>query len=563
MPAISPTMGNVTEKRNQALVIIAISTLIGVANFWHVIIQWFQNPKDRHFAWIAHYYADYFLYVSQMAEGARGSWFRSRSLFTNEAMADTWVYWPNVLMGKLGGLFAFSPFITYSVSLTIAVICLFWLISFITRKVFPGRPGSQIIAFLFAVSASNAVDLGSFLKNGALTLAHQMWFSPSPALNRLGGVPHQTLQTILLLGVAILSAKLMSGGNKNGTTHRIIPSLFPLVCFLAATVSPIQMLMLCAAIITSALVLRLPRRQNIHLGLGLIGAAVGAAMVNRAFDASPLYSAAKTWEASQGVNVSLWELILSLGPVIVFIPFGVAAFSRLASPIRLILMCYGIMSLLLFSSGIPGILKTSPTRWIHPASFLVWYLVAADGWIILSEKLKQIILQTKFIPASSGKQIAGFVPTLLILIYIGLTAPSILAQVEARTTKENAAVLYGDINHIPLPVIDMLNTIQKSPRTGTVLMDPTLPYDSLVPVISGKHTFTGHPVHTLYPETKERLRTRFFSGLMNEAEATKFINDHTIMYIVSSPNTAQKIPRYPFLTEAAANDTASLYEVIR
>lgn len=563
MPFISPTMRSVTEKKYQALVIIAISTLIGVANFWHVIFQWLQNPKDRYFTWIAHYYADYFLYVSQMAEGARGSWIRSRSLFTNEAMADTWIYWPNVLMGKLGGLLFPSPFIIYSVSLVVVIICLFWLILFITRKVFPGRPGTQIVAFLFAISASNAIHIGNFLKNGTLTLTHQMWFSPSPALNRLGGVPHQTLQTILLLGVAVLSAKLMSGNYKKQTTHHLIPYLFPVMCFLTATVSPIQMLMLCAAISAVAIILRLPRRQNIYLGIGLIGAATGAVLVNRAFDASTIYSAAKTWEATQAVSVSLGELMLSMGPVILFIPFGITVFSRLASPIRLILLCYGIMSLLLFSSGIPGILKTSPTRWIHPASLLAWYLIAADGWIILSEKLKHIIMRTKFVPASSGKQLAQCIPILLILIYLGLTIPAILAQVEARTTRENAAALYSDMNHVPLPIIETLKTIQKSPRTGTVLMDPLLPYDNLVPIISGKRTFTGHPVHTLYPETKETLRKRFFNGHMDETEAAQFIRDHSIMYIVYSAQTTQKIPRYPFLTEVAVTTGASLYEVIR
>lgn len=556
-------MGSMAEKRNYAIVTIAISTLIGVANFWHVIFQWFQNPRDRYFTWIAHYYADYFLYVSQIAEGARGSWIWSRSLFTNEAMPDTWVYWPNVMMGKLGGLVSFSPFIIYSVGLVVAVICLFWLISLVTRRVFPGRPGHQIIAFLFAVSASNAVDIESFIRSGALTLTHQMWFSPSPALNRLGGVPHQALQTILLLGVVICSAKLMSCNNKKQTTHRITPYLFPILCFLAATVSPIQMLILCTAIMASAVILRLSGRQNIQLGIGLIGGAAGAVMVNRAFDASPLYSAAKTWEASQGISVSLWELMLSMGPVILFIPFGIAAFSRLASPIRLLLLCYGFMSLLLFSSGIPGVLKTSPTRWIHPTSFLVWYLIAADGWIILSEKLNHIIMRSKFVPGSLGEQLPRLIPALLIFIYIALTAPSVLAQVEARTTKEYAPALYSDINHVPLPVIDTLNTIQKSPRTGTVLMDPALPYDSLVPAISGKRTFTGHPIHTLYPETKERLRVRFFSGLMNEAEAAQFMRDHTIIYIVYSPNSTQKMPRYPFLTEVTANTTSSLYEVIR
>lgn len=549
------------KNTNRTIAVITISTLVGIANFWHVLTQWSQNPPDRYFAWIAHYYADYFLYVSQMAEGARGSWIWSRSLFTNEPIADTWIYWPNVLMGKLGSFLTLSPFVIYTVSLAAAAICLFWLIASLTRMTFQTRPGAQIVAFLFAVTASNAVDIGSFFQNGRLILTHPMWFSPSPALNRIGGVPHQTLQTILLLGVVALGAMLMQNNREKHTSHRLIPFVFPVMCFLAATVSPVQMLILSTALIASLLLLRLPIRQNIAIGIGLIGAAISAVMVNNAFDSSPIYTAAKTWEATQMVDVSLWELLLSLGPVMLFIPFGLSRFTRQSSPIRLILTCYGALAIVLFATGIPKALNTSPTRWIHPASFLLWYFIAADGWIILSEKLKHIILKTKIISISSGKQIAELLPSLLIIIYICLTIPSIFAQVESRSAKENAPALYSDINHIPLPVVAILTQLQKSPRTGTVLMDPALPYDGLVPIISGKRTFTGHPIHTLYPETKQQLRERFFSGLMQEDEAARFINDHTITHIVYSPATAQKIPLLPFLSQSAANHSAILYEV--
>lgn len=544
-----------SERQKHILISLSISIGVLVANFWHIISQWFNNPHDRLYIWIAHYYADYFLYVSQIAQGIRGNWIISSSMYTNEPIPDTWVYWPNVLIGKIGSGVTTSPFILYTLSLVLFVSVLLFLLYTLTRLIFPKQPHIQRIAFLFCTTASNFIHIPALLSRGEFSLTHQMWFSPTPALNRFGGVPHQTLQTILLLCVILLSARLFIFPQrlKQGVP---IYLLFIIMCFFAATVSPIQMLLVSSAIVFTLVVFKPNLQSIIPVTLGLLAAATGAYMVNNAFDQSPLYTVAKAWEAAQGVTASGIGLLLAMGPISVLLPFGVYAFLKKLSPLRLILFSYGLISFAAFVSPIPHILTTSPTRWIHPASFVIWYCIAALGTIELSTLFSRVYtsIDTKRI------RISHICSSMLIVTYILITLPAIITQVRARSTKEAASILYSDVNHVPLPIISALSTLEILPNTGVVLTDPTLPYDALVPIFTGKRSFTGHPVHTLFPQVKEQLRQQFFSGTMNEQTAKQFLTDHSIHYVIASAPAARILPSYSFLTSSYYNEAITIYE---
>ena len=53
-----------------------LSIVLIAANSWHVITQWFINKPHEVFTGIAHYYADYFLYISQIVKAGH--------MYTNE-----------------------------------------------------------------------------------------------------------------------------------------------------------------------------------------------------------------------------------------------------------------------------------------------------------------------------------------------------------------------------------------------------------------------------------------------------------------------------------------------
>src|SRR3989338_9158322 len=85
------------SKFERFVVIICIGS-ITIVNSLHVLTEYLANPPDRLFTAIAHYWTDYFLYISQMAQGS----LLSRHMFTNEPLPPTWIYWFNGLIGALG-----------------------------------------------------------------------------------------------------------------------------------------------------------------------------------------------------------------------------------------------------------------------------------------------------------------------------------------------------------------------------------------------------------------------------------------------------------------------------
>lgn len=471
---------------NLGIIILAVCIII--TNSWHVLTAWFSNPPSHQFTGIAHYYADYFLYLSFMVQP---SWVVTRHLFTNEVVSPTWIYWFYTLLGKFG-----NPFFWYNAGIVIASAGALYLWWQLTRMIFPKRPVTQFVAFLFIATASNIVTLGSF------------WFSPTPALNRLGGVPHQILQTILLLGMIIL-------------WHKKKHIAFSVVALLAATSNPIQTLLVSMAILLTD-IKSLPY---------LLPAAAGALFTNMEFAKNPILTAAKVWENNQPVSVSLWQFVLSLGPIALLIPFGIESWRKNLTPIKKMFLGYGALSLLMFFTPLPKLIGTSPVRWLSPAAYTLFPLVAAEGYVWLTKK-------------------HSLIGPILIILYVVLTIPSLITQVEARMHPP------AQLMYVAQPVINALFVLHNEKSDTVVLTDPTLPYDVIIPVFTNKASFTGHPIHTLYPDTKEQLRHSYFTHEMDESHARQFLIDHRIGYIIVSPETDIT---YPFLRQIYRNDTLIVY----
>lgn len=551
------------KKLQTNTVILVLSISVGIANAWHVITQWITNPPDRYFTGIAHYYGDYFLYVSQITQGMRGNWIFAKHMYTNELLPATWVYWPNVLMGKIGGVFTESPFTIYNVLLMFLIMLLLVLLWHIVHTLFPKQPATQISAFLFLGTASNFADMKAWLTHGTYVLLGNTWFSPTPALNRFGGVPHQTLQTIFLLAVILIFSKIITIRTQS-TGFFLYSVLFIFLCFLAATLSPTQMVLVCltfgimVGIERKYFLKNIPHLLTVSLGIGAAG--LGAFLVHHAFDASQLFATSKAWEASQTQSVSVPAFLWAMGPMIFFIPMGVHAYIKKYSAFKTILFLYGMLSLIVFFSPIPLLFGTSNTRWIHPASYMLFPILAAAGLTELSKFLSQNISKiSKRAPRHSINRFSLFF-FLLTFTYLMLTIPALLAQIDARSHKVTAPVLYGDLNHVPYQVIRSMKIIRNLPNQNVVLTDPALPYDVLIPIFTGKPSFTGHILHTLYAKQKELLRQKFFQGSMTDAEAKQFLIDHTIGSIMQSSG-AHAMLRYPFLVQSVQNEIITVYTV--
>ncbi len=526
------------------VVVIIIIALLTVANSWHVLHEAIANPPNHLFTGIAHYAGDYFLYISQIAQGGHTPSLFAQHQFTNETLAPTWIYWFNVLLGTLH----INPFLTYTLALLFLVVSLLTLIWYITKAALPTRQ-AQIIAFIGITTASNFFDVSRFLHAGTFTMVGDFWFSPTPALNRLGGVPHQVFQTILILLVITVCIHFIEAKRKSGWVYMLVAG----IAFLAASANPIQMVL--ATITISGIVLiriytKHARRHDVILALlVLIGAFIGALLTNAEFARQPILTAAKAWENNQHVSVSVMQFFWAVGPIALLIPFGIAALRKKHTRMLSAYTLYSVVSLLFFFSPIPTLLGTTQVRWLSPTVFMGLGFLATLGLYEISVWTKKHIhIATPFFYGAC------------MAFYILCTVPSIIAQVDARTLPLITDPTLMALNHLSPGVVDGLIRLQNEPKYGVVMTDPSLPYDLVVPGMTGHTTFTGHPIHTLYPPIKEQLRTQFFSGSMTPDIAQQFLNDHRITYIISAPFHTSIFARYPFLTAIFSNTTLVIYK---
>lgn len=505
------------SRRIEWLVVGGIAILMSALNQLHVIREWFINGPDRYFIGIAHYFADFFLYAAQMKQGAMGSLLYYHR-FTNESVPPTWIYWFNNLLGFVGHLFGLSPFATYDVSLFILVILSILLFYSLLIMLYPTDKIKRIVALVFILTASPFLSLGN---------AEGLWFSPSLAFNRIGGVPHQVFQTILFILLT------MSFSRKS---LFIIP-----IAILASSANPIQMLIfVLAAFVTTGILFI--RHRDFRVGLPilvLLAVSLPAAwLTNKQFD-SPILAVSKVWETAQWVNRSLPFVLTSIGPILLFIPFGIVPFCKKFRPLNILAASYASISFLLFFSPIPAMLSTTPIRYLHPASYILLPILAVEGIFALSNRI--IIIMA-------------------LLLYSILTIPSFAGELQTRITPStNPGVLMDtEFNHVPRPVAEALTWLGRQPTDRArpvVLVDSRKRIEILVPAFADKTVFSGHPLHTLYPEVKEKLRRDFFSGTMTIDQQKLFLTNHRIGYIITTPTSV-----LPSFKKVFSNDAITIYK---
>jgi hypothetical protein len=551
----------VRSYRVEIVLVIAFTALITVLNSLHVIREWFLNPADRLFAGIAHFYADYFLYAAQMAQGLGGN-LLYRHVFTNEYLPPTWIYWFNLLLGNIGNPLGLSPFTIYNASLAILVFSLIILWYILAKLLFPTDRWARIVCFGLIVTVSSMLDVGQLIRNGNLTLVGQFWFSPTPAFNRLGGVPHQVFQTILFIVLTIAFAENLT----KPRPARLLTVL--VITILAGTANPVQMFVFTAAATLVTLwflfTVRKDNRMTISFSLicFLLVSFISAWLTDREFNRQAVFAVAKAWEAAQQFPpVTVASFLLSVGPIAIFAPFGIRSSIRRAEPLPMLLVAFGVLSLLFFVSPIPKLLTTHPVRYLHPASYALWSILATEGILVISRRLSAIKVFTMRLPFRTYRN-------LMLILYITLTVPSLFIQVRNRVNPlaNPLLLLSSDYNHVPVETASALSWLKSQPDTpeqAVVLTDPNVPVEVLVPAFSNKISFTGHPIHTLYPADKESLRNRFFTGILTLQEARQFFTNHRIGYIIglNSRNNRTLFSRYPFMQQVYDNARLAIWKV--
>src|SRR4030042_5591460 len=143
---------NIKKLPEPVFIILFIAGMTAV-NLWHVIYYSFNRPFNTIYIGITHHYEDYFYYLSQLTQGARGAW-EVRNLYTTEAIPPTPLWWTNILLGKLSGLSGIPPWVVYDATLYLVTVLSLLALYWAAKKLYPDNPHKRLAAFLVAVLAT-------------------------------------------------------------------------------------------------------------------------------------------------------------------------------------------------------------------------------------------------------------------------------------------------------------------------------------------------------------------------------------------------------------------------
>src|SRR3989344_5401733 len=89
-----------------------IAIMFSGLNLFHMFYWALHVPPNTVFIGIAHWYEDYFFYLSQLTQGAMGQW-QLTNAYTLEPipLGYNWIF--NLLLGKLAGLLSIAPWRLY------------------------------------------------------------------------------------------------------------------------------------------------------------------------------------------------------------------------------------------------------------------------------------------------------------------------------------------------------------------------------------------------------------------------------------------------------------------
>lgn len=536
-------------------IVLGIATFVSILNLLPVIKEWLKNPPDRYFVGITHFFADYFLYIAQMKQGAAGSLLYFHS-FTGEPVPPTWLYWFERVLGFLGHTAGFSVFSTYTLALFVLVIGYLALIYFLLTKLYPTSRIHQATGYLFIITASPFYSISDLISRHIIVTPAYLWFSPGVAFQRLGGVPHQVFQNILFIALILLYAAAISGGKRIRWG-----SFFALLVLvpMATSLNPIQMLVfvLAACGVTAILFTKKPNPRLFVYPSVLLGSSFLAAILTYIQYETPVLALSKVWEQAQYVDRSLVSLFQAGGPILFVAPFGIVPFLVSKKPLQTMIVLYATTGIILFLSPLPALLHTTPIRYLHPANYIALPILAAEGVLWLSQLFGKIL-------KIKTRAIVG----IFVLLYLILTIPSLVHELVNRISPayNPNLLLNTKYNHIPMPIVDalgFLGSLPTDPARPVVLVDNNEPIEILVPAFANKIVFSGHPLHTISPDIKESLRKKFFSNQMDEASARTFLQSHRISYIVASNSDAthEALRQLHFLTLLYSNPTIVIIKI--
>lgn len=544
--------------RHERIAIVLFAVFIACINVISFFISRATTPTGFVYLGTIHYWEDYFYYLNHFVQGVHGGWL-TVAQYTSEVTPKTIIYWPNILLGKIGGILGLQPIYSYTLSVIILSCILIILFYCILRFVFSKGP-LALYGTVIGVCATSIMNRIVQPEGPVIWWPFQIWRSPHFAFDRLGGAPNHLIQTIcffLLTFFCFYPTHPDAGQSSNKRFRYVLLFGALLSAMVLTSLNPTHTLIFLGCLWLTRVFFLFSRNSRScpvdWLSLCSVSAVVLAFIVAVAqIYTIPLYRQATTWEALQQNISTVPFVLLSIGPIAFLAVIGfLARVRRLSEPeffgAIMIAGTYG-----LFLSPIPKLMGITNLRVIFPATYVFFAAFAVSGTMVLSN------LMTRWIHI---KRQAGV--TIILVLYLALSIPTLVWEIRQKLPKKET---YTDMTYfLPKPISEGFQFLQRiKPYDDIVLASPLVHLDTLVPAFSGHTTYSGHMLMTLNNAEKQKSALEFFRKTLDASTASSFLASGNIRYVftTSFDGSFTDFERaYPFLMQVFTNQSVRIYTV--
>lgn len=493
----------------EAILVFIIAVLLAILNSIGFFVGLTLRPANTTYLGTIHYFEDYLLYISHFFQGAHGAWLTA-SRYTSEAIAPNILFWTDIFMGKLGGLLGLSPIVSYHVSLLIVTMLTILTMYILLQTIFPQSKVHALIGFLFAALATSTMN-HIYVNGKPMWYPFQLWKTPHFAFDRLGGVPHQTLQSLLFFLLTILCF------SRPSRHPRMKLVLIGICAFTLTSINPIQAVIFLFAFLATQGIAYIQKKPVPFPVLLVLFLTTVSTFVYIYFLSTTLpASQARAWEGGQHTTTSLPFLLLSLGPISILFLLGLVPSLLSGSTLFLFAIILTLGTYGLFLSKIPQMMAVSNLRIIFPALYPFFGAVAVNGVLVLSKKLKKIMPPMATI-------------TTVVLLFIFTSLPTLSWEIEQKIQSQNDTK--NQTIYLSTPIYEMFLDLRTTGRLDDVaLANANTHMDVLVPALSGHTTYSGNMLFTIRGGEKQSFSSRFFT--LKTPDARSWLRENNIRFIL-------------------------------
>lgn len=507
-----------------------LSLILALANSLFFILGSIQTPPGTVFLGTIHYWEDYFLYLNHFFQGAHGNWLVANR-YTSEITTPSIIYWSNLMLGKIGGLLSLSPILSYNLSVIFLSFGSLVTSYLLLKKIFPTDRLRAFTGFFLSATATSMIN-HIWVDGKPMWYPFQLWRTPHYAFDRLGGAPHQILQTLLFLSMTILYF------HKESTKPKVV-ALLSLLTIALATLNPIQTVIFIGAAWASTLAVPDLRKSHVApLFLVSIIAFASFLYTNSVLSTLP-HLQSKLWEGAQQTTTTLPFLLLSIGPVSLLFFIGLLPSLRQKNPLLLFSIILVLGTYALFLSGIPKLLGLSNVRVIFPALYPFIGAVAVNG--IFSLKSKRWVI-------------------LCLVLFLLLSLPTMRVELQEKLAplkNPNDILIF-----LPENISRGFDKLTSLSVDAVALGNPGSHIDVLIPPLSGHTTYSGHPLATINNDKKREGALQFFR--LQKSDAGLWLKSNTIRFVLFTSYDGNKelfMKTYPFLLPLYTNPDMTIFRV--